>query len=73
LAPPRLCATNPLLSQIFGATDEDTDRLRITSLVELDTDRLERLMAGDAAVDGGDGGGGGGAGGAGGGSAAAAS
>lgn len=36
--------------QIFGATDEDTDRLRITSLVELDAERLERLMAGDAAA-----------------------
>jgi uncharacterized membrane protein YgcG len=66
--------------KIFGATDEDTDRLRIVSLVELDADRLDRLMAGDASAEGrggsgGSGGGGGGGGGSGatGGSAAAAS
>ncbi|KIZ03552.1 hypothetical protein MNEG_4405 [Monoraphidium neglectum] len=59
------------LRLILGATDEDTDRLRIVSLVELDAERLDRLMAGDSsasppgAAGGGDGsssgGGGGGA------------
>lgn len=30
--------------QIFGATDEDLDKLRIASLVDMDVERLERLM-----------------------------
>jgi hypothetical protein len=38
----------PHPSQIFGATDEDAERMRIVSLVELDAERLDRLMAGDS-------------------------
>jgi hypothetical protein len=35
-----------LLLQIFGATDEDVDKLRIVSLHEMDMDRLESMMTG---------------------------
>jgi hypothetical protein len=67
------CGTH--LNQIFGATNEDTDRLRIVSLVELDAERLDRMMQGDAAAEeqGSGGGSSGGSGGLSGGSAAAAS
>lgn len=37
--------------QIFGATDEDVEKLRIVSLYELDMDQMERLMAGQTAAD----------------------
>ncbi|GBF89464.1 hypothetical protein Rsub_02036 [Raphidocelis subcapitata] len=56
------------LRLIFGAMDEDTDRLRIVSLVELDAERLDRMMAGDTSAGGGGGGTGGGGGGGGAGS-----
>ena len=32
------------IQEIFGATSEDAEKLRITSLSELDADDLERLM-----------------------------
>ncbi|KAI8469776.1 MAG: hypothetical protein J3K34DRAFT_469711 [Monoraphidium minutum] len=48
------------LRMIFGATDDDADRLRIVSLAEMDAERLDKLMAGDAAGEGGGGGGSGG-------------
>jgi len=41
----------PCFVQIFGATDEDVEKLRIVSLYELDMDQMEKLMAGQAAAD----------------------
>jgi hypothetical protein len=35
--------------QIFGATDEDVDKLRIVSLYDMDIDAMESLMKGSAA------------------------
>ena len=37
----------PAFLQIFGATTEDVDKLRIVSLHEMDTDKLNALMQQD--------------------------
>jgi hypothetical protein len=31
---------------VFGATEEDVDRLRIVSLVDVDIDKLDRMASG---------------------------
>lgn len=38
-----------VLLQIFGATDEDMEGLRIVSLYDMDLDKMESLMTGEAA------------------------
>lgn len=47
---PATLLTSPLLLppclQVFGATDEDMDKVRIVSLVELDMDKLDRMASG---------------------------
>lgn len=42
-------AATTLLLQVFGATDEDTDKLRIVSLYDVDLDRIESMMNGEGA------------------------
>lgn len=37
------------LLQIFGATDEDVEKLRIVSLYDVDIDAMESLIKGSAA------------------------
>lgn len=42
--------------QVFGATDEDVERLRMVSLVDIDLDRLDQMVtAEDNPADGEDG------------------
>lgn len=41
----------PALLQIFGATDEDVEKLRIVSLYDMDIEAMESLMKGSSAAD----------------------
>ena len=59
LRPWRPLRPAPALPQVFGATEEDLVKLRISSLVDVDVERLERLMGNRGPAPGGPPGGGG--------------
>lgn len=46
------CCGPPSPRQIFGATDEDVDKLRIVSLYTFDLDKMESMVTGAEAQQG---------------------